>query len=72
MAAVTVCRDFAAQEYKACHCFHICPFHLHEVMEPDARMQRIYFSSWQPPVCDPLSWRLQENQTVLRTGQGVM
>ena len=33
MAAVTICIDFGAQEYKVCHCF---PSICHEVMGPDA------------------------------------
>ena len=28
MAAVTICRDFGAQENKICHCFHFFPFYL--------------------------------------------
>ena len=28
MAAVTICRDFGAQENKVCHCFHFFPFYL--------------------------------------------
>ena len=27
MAAVTICRDFGAQENKICHCFHCFPFY---------------------------------------------
>ena len=28
MAAVTICRDFGAQENKVCHCFHCFPIYL--------------------------------------------
>ena len=28
MAAVTICRDFGAQENKICHCFHPFPIYL--------------------------------------------
>ena len=28
MAAITICRDFGAQEYKVCHCFHCFPIYL--------------------------------------------
>ena len=28
MVAVTICSDFGAQEYKACHGFHFSPFYL--------------------------------------------
>ena len=37
MAAVTVCSDFRAQEYKLCHCFcFFSPTICHEVMGLDA------------------------------------
>ena len=36
LAAVTVLRDFGAQENKICHHFHCFPICLHEVMGPDA------------------------------------
>ena len=36
MAAVTVCSDFGAQEYKICHCFNFSPSICHEVMGLDA------------------------------------
>ena len=28
VAAVTICSDFGAQEYKVCHCFHCFPIYL--------------------------------------------
>ena len=36
MAAVTVHRDFGAQESKTCHCFHFPPSICRGVMRPDA------------------------------------
>ena len=36
MAAVTIHSDFRAQEEEICHCFHLFPFFLHEVMGLDA------------------------------------
>ena len=36
MAAITIHSDFGVQENKICHCFHVFPIYLHEVMELDA------------------------------------
>ena len=38
MAAITVCIDYGAQEYKTCHCFHFSLSIRHEVMGLDAMM----------------------------------
>ena len=36
MAAVTICRDFRAQEEEICHYFHLSPFYLPWSNEADA------------------------------------
>ena len=35
-AVVTIHSDFRVQEEEICHCFHLSPFYLHEVMGLDA------------------------------------
>ena len=48
MASVTVCRDFLAQENKACHCIHVSPSICHEVMGPDAMILVFWMLSFKP------------------------
>ena len=45
MAAVIVCTDFRAQEYKVCHCF---PSVCHEVMGLDAMILVFWMLSFKP------------------------
>ena len=48
MAAVTICRDFGAQENKVCHCFHCFPSLCHERMGPDAMIFIFWMLSFKP------------------------
>ena len=48
MAAITVCSDFGAQEYKSCHCFHFSPSICHEVMGPDVMIFVFWMLSFKP------------------------
>ena len=47
MAAVTVYRDFGAQENEVCDCFH-CLSICHEVMGPDAMILVFWMLSFKP------------------------
>ena len=49
MAAVTICRDFGAQENRVCHCFHCLPVFLHEVMGQDATIFVYWMLSFKSP-----------------------
>ena len=48
MAAVTICRDFGAQENKVSHCFHCFPSTGHEVMGLDLMMLVFWMLSFKP------------------------
>ena len=48
MAAVTVFRDFGAQENTVCHCFHCFPSICHEVMGLDAMIFVFWMLSFKP------------------------
>ena len=48
MAAVTICSDIGAQEYKVCHCFHCFSIDFHEVTGPDAMILVFQMLSFKP------------------------
>ena len=48
MAAVTIHRDFGAQENKICYCFHFSPSICHEVMGLDAMILVFWMLSFKP------------------------
>ena len=48
MAAVTICKDFRAQENKICHCLHFSPSIWHEVMGLDAMILVFWKLSFRP------------------------
>ena len=48
MAAVTICRDFGAQENKTSRCFHCFPICLEEVMRLDAVIFILWMLSSEP------------------------
>ena len=43
MTAVTLHSDFRVQEEEICHCFHLPPFYLHEMMGLDAMILVFFF-----------------------------
>ena len=43
MAAVTIWSDFRAQEEEICHCFHLFPLNLDEVLGPNAMIVVLCF-----------------------------
>ena len=48
MAAVTICSDFGAQEYKVWYCLHCLPIYYHEVMGPDAMILVFWMLIFKP------------------------
>ena len=48
MAAITIHSDFGVQENKICHCFHVFPIYLHEVMELDAMILVFWMLNFKP------------------------
>ena len=48
MAAVTLCSDFGAQEYKICHCFHFFSIYLPLMMGLDATILVFWILSFKP------------------------